>query len=167
MNEDIVHIQWSGPYPFARLTEFVGPSDYGVYQVCGKHTAYGPAALLYLGKAQEQAFGTRLLQEGWAGWQEANGTVEFYLGRLSGSATPPDPVWSDQISRVERLLIYAHLPAHNASGLHHNNDPEVGSLHILNWGERGCLLPEASGARWSERFAVVDNYGPYGSHPVE
>ena len=162
-----MHIQWSGPYPLARLAEFAGPSDYGIYQVCGKHPAYGALALLYIGKAQEQTFGVRLYQEGWTGWQEANGSVQFYLGRLSGSQTPAGADWNKQISQAERLLIYAHRPAHNASGLYRNSDPEVGNLHVLNWGERGCLLPEVSGARWSERFETIEKYGPYGSHSDE
>jgi hypothetical protein len=123
--------------------------------------------LLYIGKAQEQTFGVRLSQEGWKAWQEGNGTVEVYLGRLSGSTTPDDQSWSDQISRVERLLIYSHLPAHNASGLNTNNDPYVHELHVLNWGDRGYLLPEVSGARWSTRFAVIERYDAYGSHMNE
>jgi hypothetical protein len=164
MVETLIHIQWSGPYPLARIGEFTGASDYGIYQVCGKHPVYGSSALLYLGKAQEQTFGVRLQQEGWHGWQETNGNIEIYLGHLSCSTTPDNTAWSEEIARAERLLIYAHRPAHNASGLYRNSDPEVGSLHILNWGERGCLLPEVSGARWSERFAVIEGYGPYGSH---
>jgi hypothetical protein len=167
MNEMLVHIQWSGPYPFGRVGEFTRASDYGIYQVCGRHPVYGAPALLYLGKAQEQTFGVRLQQENWRAWQEDHGSIEVYLGRLSGSATPDNVVWNEQIARAERLLIYAHRPAHNAMGLNRNSDPEVGSLHILNWGERGCLLPEVSGARWSARFAVMDSYGPYGSHVGE
>ena len=164
MNEQIIHIQWAGPLPFTEIPSFRGKTDFGIYQVHGRHPIYGSDTLLYLGKAQHRPFGVRLLEEGWAAWEEENGTVSFYLGRLSGSETPTDAVWNEHISRAERLLIYAHRPAHNSSGLNTNNDPSVGSLHVLNWGNRGGLLPEVSGARWSSRFATIIDYAPYGSH---
>ena len=162
VNEEIIHIQWEGPIPFAQIPSFCGKTDFGIYQVHGRHPIYGPDTLLYLGKAERRSFGVRLKEEGWAAWQEDNGTVAFYLGRLSGSETPDAAVWNEHISRAERLLIYAHRPAHNSAGLNTNNDPSVGSLHILNWGNRGGLLPEVSGSRWSSRFADSP-YAAFGS----
>ena len=164
MEENIIHVQWEGPISFLDVIRYDSPSDYGIYQVCGPHPSYGPHSLLYIGRAQRQPFSRRLRQEGWEGWQNTNGAVEVFLGRLSGSSTPENDLWEQQIARVEQILIYAHRPAHNSSGLNRNNDPQVGDLHILNWGSRGRLLPEVSGARWSSRFNVIENYYAYGAH---
>lgn len=164
MNEQIIHIQWDGPFSYAQVLTFRGAADYGVYQVHGHHPVYGAKVLLYLGKAELQPFGIRLSQEGWSEWQIGNGDVEFYLGRLSGSATPDAATWSKQISVVERLLITAHKVAHNRRDVHAFDVAEFHYLHVLNWGNRGGLLPEVSGARWSSRFATIDLYGAYGTH---
>jgi len=163
-----IHVQWSGPLT---LDEAVSRNDtrtdYGVYQVYGRHPLYGAQALLYIGRAQQQTFGKRLSQEGWEPWQDAEGAVQVHVGRLSGDATPDAPAWDKQIERVERLLIFAHRPAHNASGLYRHNDEDIESLHIFNWGERGALLPEVSGLRLNLRFAVIPGYAVYGAHPPE
>ena len=167
--EEIIHIQWDGPMSFEDITKdrkYTTAIDYGIYQVCGPHPSYGSNKLLYIGRAQKRTFGVRLTEEGWIHWQLTNGTVVVYLGRISGSFTPDNDTWNAQIDRAERLLILAHRPSHNSKGLNRNNDPNVGSLHILNWGDRGALLPEVSGARWSSRFAAIDKYGPYSSNSL-
>ena len=165
MDEIIVHIQWSGPYSFVEASRFQDlRMDYGVYQFCGPHTVYGRDVLLYLGKAARQTFGVRIQQEGWERWQEANGSVRVFLGRLSAGSTPQNDLWNREIDLAERLLIQAHRPAHNASGLYRTRDPDIERLHVLNWGDRGALLPEVSGARWSARFASIPGYAAYGSH---
>ena len=65
---------------------------------------------------------------------------------------------------MERLLIFAHRPAHNASGLYRLDDPNLESLHVFNWGARGDLLPEVSGARCVLRFQHIPGYARFGSH---
>ena len=165
MDEEIVHIQWHGPFSFQdALGNTDTTRDYGIYQVCGPHPAYGRDVLLYLGKASKQTFGRRLLQEGWEGWQKDRGAVHVFLGRLHGSETPVGPTWNDMISRTERLLILAHRPAHNSKGLYREGKTDLQRLHILNWGDRGTLLPEVTGSRWTSRFRRIPNYGPFGSH---
>jgi hypothetical protein len=82
---------------------------------------------------------------------------------LSDKTTPDPHTWDKQIERVERLLIFAHRPAHNASGLYRHNDDDIENLHVFNWGERGALLPEVSGLRLSMRFAVIPGYAPTAS----
>lgn len=160
-----MHIQWSGPYSFVEASRFQDlRTDYGVYQFCGPHTVYGRDVLLYLGKAAKQTFGVRIQQENWVNWQEANGSVRVFLGRISGGETPDNDTWNSQIGWAETLLIKAHRPAHNSSGLNRTGDQRVGRVHVLNWGDRGALLPEVSGARWSARFASIPGYAPYGSH---
>ena len=166
--EQVIHVQWTGPFTFADALTFTDRrTDYGVYQVCGLHPAYGQRTLLYLGRAQQQTFGKRLSQEGWERWQVTNGNVVVYLGRLAGAVTPPDADWDEQIALTERLLIVAYRPAHNASGLYRNDDPAFKHLHVLNWSDRGYLSPEVSGARWATRFSVIENYAIYGGHPTD
>jgi hypothetical protein len=165
MADEIIHIQWEGPFTLAEVADFTDrQQDYGIYHVCGPHPSYGRDVLLYIGKAARQTYGKRLLQEGWEGWQTDRGSVRFFLGRLHGSTTPAPAVWNAEIDRVEQLLILAHRPAHNAKGLYKNNRQDLHQLHVLNWGERGALMPEVSGARWSSRFSRIANYAPYGSH---
>lgn len=36
------------------------------------------------------------------------------------------------------------------------------NIHVLNWGKYRDLLPEISGARYSDRYAETDGYEPYG-----
>ncbi len=164
MNEQIIHIQWDGPYTYAQALTFRSKIDYGIYQVHGASPVSGLKVLLYIGKAERQTFGKRLSQETWPSWEMGNGSVEFYLGRPSGAATPDDTTWNWQIHIAERLLITAHKPGHNKKDITAFDVAEFHHLHILNWGNRGGLLPEVSGARWSSRFAVIDGYGPFGSH---
>jgi hypothetical protein len=163
----LIHVQWEGPFPFASISSLKRPADHGVYQVYGRHPLYGGNALLYLGRAQKSTFAKRLSEEGWLNWEAAEGPVQVHVGRLSGSTTPDDLTWDEQIARVERLLIFAHRPAHNASGLYRLTDPDLASLHVFNWGARGALLPEVSGQRLLQRFAVIPGYAPYGSHNKE
>lgn len=164
MNEQIVHIQWEGPFSLTQIVAFDGNADYGIYQVHGCSATSGMKTLLYIGKAQLQTFRDRLMQRNWSDYQMAHGSVEFYLGRLSGETTPDSEAWNQQIHIVERLLITAHKPGLNIKDIAAFDVAEFHPLHILNWGNRGGLLPEVSGARWSSRFAVIPGYAPFGSH---
>lgn len=169
MPTEYIHVQWEGPFaPAAFLARPVDEiCDYGVYQVYGRHPVYGLRALLYIGKARDQTFATRLRQERWDVWASNEGEVEFFVGRLSGGSTPDGGEWSRQIDAVERLLILAHTPARNASGvagLSEERDAEIRDVHILNWGDYGSLLPEVSGVRWGWVFSDLPDYGAYGSH---
>jgi hypothetical protein len=159
-----LHLEWRGPFTFQEAQSFTNAqSDYGVYQVHGSHPVYGDNVLLYIGKADKQTFGIRLGQEGWEGWQQNNGAVTVRLGRLHGSETPSFSEWSIWIDRAEALLIRAHRPAHNASRLF-KTPQDAQNIHLLNWGERGVLLPEVSGARWTSRFANMPDYVTFGTH---
>lgn len=163
----IVHIEWEGPYSYEELKNLKDQQcDYGVYQIYGGHPVYGSSILLYIGKAQQQTFGVRLGQEKWNEWNQDAARVEIYVGRLSGSKTPSHELWNEEIDLVEKLLIYAHGPAANSSNL--NQIPEgCKHIHVLNWGQRRDLVPEVSGARWSDTFHVVKNYAAYGKHDQE
>ncbi len=164
MEPEFLHIQWEGPFDFAHITTLNNPAaDRGIYQVYGRYPVYGEGALLYIGQTR-RTFATRLQEEGWQIWQTSEGTVQFYVGRLSGALTPNEQEWHKQIVRVERLLIFAHCPARNAKGLYGLGGEGMNSLHVPNWGTRGRLLPEVSGARWSNHFSVIPGYAAYGEH---
>ncbi len=59
----LLHVLWSGPYHLEQALDLHDEdSDYGVYQIYGAHFLYGADVLLYIGKADQQTFGTRLRQ---------------------------------------------------------------------------------------------------------
>src|SRR5260221_10541362 len=108
---DIVHIEWEGPYTLEAKNKLKDPTDYGIYQVYGCHSVYGVDTLLYIGKARDQTFATRLKQEEHWLYHQDFQRLSFYVGRFSGwLGTPSDDNWADQIDRAEKLLILAHRP---------------------------------------------------------
>jgi hypothetical protein len=112
----VIDIVWEGPIPFDHVTKAQDGHDYGVYQVYGTHTVFGPDSLLYIGLAEQQRFGTRVpIHIKWTEWQSSPTNV--YLGRLAGKE-PIDESrheeWSEMISRAEDLLIYYCSPPYNS-----------------------------------------------------
>jgi hypothetical protein len=168
INELVIHIEWDGPYRFdntigdSRLvSSLIGHADYGVYQIYGGHPVYGSSSLLYIGLAAAQHFGERVPQETqWADNRDA-GRVEVYVGRISGSRTPDDATWDNEIRLAERLLIYAHSPPMNTQKTLGKLEPDLRGVHVLNWAKHRDLLPEVSGARWSSRFDVIPAFHAY------
>lgn len=73
----------------------------------------------------------------------------IYIGRLIGKKTPTDEQWSKEISLTEKLLIYAHKPAHNTQNLNNISIDDIKDIHIFNWCQFCSLMPEVSGARWA------------------
>ena len=118
---DIIEILWTGPFKLADTEEFSDYSDYGIYQIYGTHNIYGAETLLYIGKSDQRTFSTRFAEhKNWVEWEP--GSVEVYLGRLGGSDLMPKSkwdMWSDQIDRAERLLIFYCSPPYNSQGLNH------------------------------------------------
>lgn len=159
-----IHIQWEGPYSYSEASKLRDPcTDFGVYQIYGSHPVYGSDVLLYIGKAERQAFGVRLAQELWNDYNQDSSRLQFYVGRISGyGETPEDESWVEQISQAERLLICSHWPAGNSSGLNVKFGEDHHHIHVLNWGKHRDLLPEVSGARFSSRFESSDGYKQFG-----
>lgn len=159
-----IHVEWSGPHSYAEALALQDEyTDFGVYQIYGSHPVYGSDVLLYIGKADQQTFGKRLGQENWNYHNQDSSRVMVYVGRLAGyGSTPRNDDWSRQISLVERLLIYSHWPAGNSSGLNVSFGLELHDVHVLNWGQYRDLLPEVSGARYSDRFGTFENYEVFG-----
>jgi hypothetical protein len=158
----IVHLQWKGPFSWTEKDGLNGPIDYGIYQIYGCHAVYGVDTLLYIGKASKQTFATRLNQQvDWNFHQDLQ-RLSVYVGRCSGwEGTPAIDVWEDQIDRAEKLLILAHMPAHNAQKSIDWNDPSLQEFHVLNWGCYRSLLPEVSGWRHTSKFDNETGYQPF------
>ena len=142
---ETIHIIWDGPISASDVCKLNGPGDYGLYQFYGAHEVYGPQSLLYIGRAKEMKLGERIKQHNLDAWVGSSATI--YVGRLCGKDLPRDKIWGEQIDKVERLLIYVHAPSWNSANIQDYGN--VSDLHVLNWGDRGQLLPEVSTLRWS------------------
>lgn len=152
----IIHIQWEGPSTLDNISELDNQlRDYGVYQVYGHHPTYGPNSLLYIGQANQQTFYKRLSQEDWE-LEECD--FAFFVERLADVEQLSEDIWSQRIEFAERLLIYAHSPSYNSSGLQSSLGKEFYDVPVLNWGNYGSILPEVSGNRYSTKFADLTNY---------
>lgn len=134
---DVIELKWDGPFTFHEFEKFIEPTDYGVYQVYGTHSVFGPDALLYIGKAAEQHFGARLNQHlGWLLNEPSD--LRFYIGRLGGPEQPvDDKSWSSEIDCAEKLLIYSCSPPYNSQNLN-SSGPHKNRI-VLNFGRRHRL----------------------------
>jgi hypothetical protein len=147
-----IQIEWDGPYTYEEAKKVCkDPTDRGIYQIYGTHPVYGNDVLLYIGKAYARPFGVRLSEEI---WDSVGQNISVHLGRLgaaknSENATITDEVWEVEVELAEKLLIHVHFPACNSSNIASIPDARCADLHILNWGKYRSLLPEVSGARWT------------------
>lgn len=159
--EEIIHLEWEGPWTLQQIAELKDPNqDVGVYQIYGKHTLYGSHCLLYIGKAVEQAFGTRIAQERWGGNRDPQ-NVQIYVGRLGLTRALSHAEFERLVDRVESLLIYAHGPACNASKLASLASGVPQGLRLMNWGASRDLMPEVSSDRWNDRHWSLPGYQRY------
>ncbi len=149
----IIHLHWDGPHKLDEIPTLDKPTDFGVYQMYGGHPVYGDMALLYIGIAERRKFAQRIPEHWkWAENRDA-GRIEVYVGRIRGLARPDDETWNRHIRLAERLLIFAHSPPLNTQKELAGLEPDLHRVHVLNWDRHRDLLPEVSGARWSNRFA--------------
>src|SRR5690606_22253171 len=110
--------------------------DYGLYQIYGTHSVFGPDTLLYIGKSAKQFFGTRFSQHiGW--FQNEPSDLRIYVGRLGGTQQPTDDAWCEEIDCAEKLLIYSCSPPYNSQNL--NSIGEGKNTIVLNFGRRNRL----------------------------
>ena len=164
----ILHVTWEGPLSLSQALSLNDVSkDFGLYQVYGAHPVYGPGALLYIGRAEKRTFGARFLEHlPWVTANQDSDTVQIYAGRLSTfDTTPNNEEWERQIREVESLLIFAHGPAANSSGLNSVFTAEYDDIHVLNWGNFRALLPEVSGARYAKHYWNREGLKPYAGPP--
>ncbi|GKU82592.1 hypothetical protein [Niallia sp. NCCP-28] len=152
----LINLEWEGPFGLKELPNLTNEeSDYGIYQIYGKHPVYGNDVLIYIGKADRQTLGKRISQEDWINTNDSN-NIKVYVGRLHGSKTPSLETWSKEIDLAERLLIYVHKPAYNSKSISSLAELEIQNIHILNWGDYRSLLPELSGLRWTSKLDKIE-----------
>lgn len=144
-----IHLNWRGPYSLEDASGGLGET-LGLYQYIGMNAIYGPAALLYLGRASRRHIGIRLAEHNLDLWSSL--PVEILIGEIAAEAETPldENERMNQIELAESLLIYTHSPAWNSSNIQNVNWSNMPDLHIFNWGVRGHLLPEVSTKRWRE-----------------
>jgi hypothetical protein len=125
--------------------------------------------LLYIGKAQRQTFSKRIKQREWETNYDMQSNVAVYVGRLAGNNTPLDNVWDKQITFAEKLLIRSHMPALNQQLFFPEKEhKQLSKIHIINWEERRLLLPEVSGAFWTDKFwSDIDKKHIYGAENLK
>ncbi len=138
----IVRVNWDGPFSVEEVLKMHNEeTDYGVYQIYGRHVVFGAGSLLYVGMAEEQTFATRFGQHQQQ-WLKQELDVTVHVGRLNEEDYHTDSAWKDwrtKVHDVEALTIYWHSPPYNSKNIGgYYRDP----LHVQNWGRRGALLPE-------------------------
>ena len=156
MSEIKVVIKWEKIDPWSEVLEKNEKDDYGIYQITGHHPVFGHDSLLYIGKAQDQTFGTRIKQhKDWLENKELDVTI--YIGRIASiddenNKTYHDNRWRPVIESAEPLLIYFHSPPYNSQHISEAPEPTT-ELRIINTGDCGMLYPEIS----HKGLGVYDN----------
>jgi len=138
--------------------------DYGLYQVYGNHYSYGKNSLLYIGKARDNTFSQRLLNNDRLFADFSETTIEPTIIRLgwiaksndSKSEIEDEQNWKEYIDIAEKLLISTHPPALNSQLEYNlykiNGKCQQRNILIINLGDRGNILPEVSTLRNSYLF---------------
>jgi hypothetical protein len=160
--KNLINILWGGPHCLDVIRRFDNrDSDYGLYQIYAHHPVYG-FGLVYIGRAREQTFATRVSQHDWGSGSENDPRqVEAYVGRLIGE-TPDLDTWRGQIDAAEKLLIHSHAPAYNTQHIY--NSPLVSEcehIRVLNWGACRSLAREVSGLMWTSAGVELRSKGVY------
>jgi hypothetical protein len=152
-NIEIIHLLWE-EYEWNEdiiYDNFNSKKDHGIYQIYGDHPVYGENVLLYIGKARYQTYSVRLNQHNDFNESHISKFRKLYLSYFCNSEDVNDNNWGEYIDLAEKLLINAHFPAYNSQEIKGpiNNDLINKDVLILNWNERGKLLPEISSLRYS------------------
>ena len=162
-----IHILWAGPHTYQEILGFTNDTDHGLYLVTGFHPTYG-RTLLYIGETHDQTFCARFSQNDKVDlcdeWFDNSNNLQFYTGRIQkteGRRNPGNRRRIETIRKAERLLIAAHAPSWNRTGIDgikKRESKKFDDIHILNWGQYAMLLPEVSGARygWKEYESITD-----------
>ena len=133
-----IHLKWRGPYSLEVARGEPGQTV-GLYQYMGMNTVYGPAALLYIGKSNDQ-ISNRLERHNLDEWSSL--PCGILIGEVEETNLKSN---REAIDLAERLLIYTHSPTWNSANVASLNFEEMPrDLHIFNWGIRGHLPPEVS-----------------------
>ncbi len=155
MGNQIVYIEWKGPFSLSKLKGLCSEDDHGLYQIYGSHPVYGSSVLLYIGRTGVQSFGRTIHNEGWHHFDNADG-LQVYLGKLLTGNELPSKEKGHLIEKSYKILVYAHSPAYNAEFINtFHDDRELHGLQIINWKNYRDLLPEVSGTKWASGLGVA------------
>ena len=154
-----INIHWRGPHSYEDVRGMDGEADRGLYQIYGTHPVYGAGTLLYIGRTWENTFRERFSDHEKLGkladlqWESNSFQWRIHTGRVhlpEADSRPGKEALSERVEMAEHLLICAHWPAWNSQHLIWlRSEPRYHGLHVLNWGQHGLLLPEVSGARFT------------------
>lgn len=160
----IIHINWE-KYDYSEKTikKLCKGEHKGIYQVYGAHPVYGLNTLLYIGKARDNNFATRL-SERTEFYESIIRPTELRIGMLYKIDDMKSSEWPNLIDISEKMLIKAHAPAYNSQeikGLYwKEGDKIVDNFYLIkNWGDYGLLLPEISSFNVSYRYWEDFNNG--------
>lgn len=156
VNLKVYHLIWK-KYGWDEFkgAKFLEKKYRGVYQVYGTHSVYGKDVLLYIGKTTDQNFSMRMDTE--QHWDfAANHYNEFshvHLGMLMPIDDANINEFQSIITDIESLLINAHSPAYNASGIKGLKDHDLkNEFIVVNWGNYGLMLPEVSTLKFTNKY---------------
>jgi len=150
----IIHLVWREfEWDESIYTEFNTKKDYGIYQIYGDHPVYGENTLLYIGKTREQTYSLRLSQHNELNECHISKFRKLHLSYFCITEDVNRNNWGDYIDLSEKLLINAHFPAYNLQEIKSPLKKVFKkNILILNWEERGKLLPEVSSLRYSYHY---------------
>jgi hypothetical protein len=150
------HLFWKKhPWNESVFKDFDTDYDYGVYQIYGNHPFYGDDTLLYIGKAAQKTFSKRM--KGHYDFDAYNLT-RIHLGYFCEIDDIDPQNWEDAISEVEPILIKAHMPPLNGTGVKNLLGSPEQNILVFNWGEKGRLFQEVSNLRCSGFYHNSDTY---------
>ena len=89
-----VRIIWEGPLTVDQVRQKNSDDDCGLYQIYAHHIVFGAKALVYIGRAIDQWFATRIHQH-WGWWLQWEGDVSIRLGRLDPDCYRKDDEWKE------------------------------------------------------------------------
>jgi len=123
----------------------------GIYAVYADHTVYGRNVLIYIGRTKRD-IKKRIGEHG--DFIDTNlMNFEYYFGEILNRDDVNKENLESAVIEIETLLINAHCPAYNANAIKGIiNTKEYYKTVVLNWDDRGAILPEVSGLRYSSYY---------------
>jgi|GEM_PF-561822 len=162
-NFEVVHLHWrEKEWDLEEMNSaYNTEEDYGIYQIYGDHPVYGENTLLYIGRARGITYSTRMIKHGQDFFDKCHISCfrKLHLSYFLKSEDVSKEKWETYIDFVENLLIYSHFPAYNSVSIKNPKLklPYGNEVLVINWDERGKLLPEVSSMKYSYRYGDIGN----------
>lgn len=156
---NLIEIKWDGPYSYNDVMLKYDESDYGVYQIYGRHSVLNGDVLLNIGKAVNQCYAQRFKNPNKKWVDYAFHECRIYLGRLGGAQVCTEDEWNEQIGIAEQILIDYCQPPFNTQKSNMINKL-ANDILILNHGQR-VLLPYSITTYWRNSAFAENTWKPY------